>query len=87
MDLHYEGTDTTLYIMCDLCSASFVMGNYLPVLRVVHRAHFVSNAPYFVPVSRDSVGHLRMYIRTEALEKPSFAPEKLTCTLQLKRVE
>lgn len=84
MEINYEGPSTKLYIFSDLCSDSHVGNNYLPLLRIVQHSSSFKN-PYFIPVPRDFVDRIRVYIRTEKGEIPSFVPSQLRCTLQVRQ--
>ena len=82
-EIDFTNDNLTLIVFCDLCSQSFVMDNYLPVLRVVTHSQ-IFEKPYFVKISRQNITHLRVYIRTYNGEKPSFHSNTLRCTLLLR---
>ena len=75
-----------VYVYSDLCASSFVSGSYASILRIVNN-RTTMDPPYYMPVAHDYVGHVRVYIRTEKNEMPSFTNKRLTCTLHLRRVQ
>ena len=84
MDIDYDGEkEEDLYIFSDLCAPSYVTSSHLPVLRVVNKPNPGFCYPYFIPVGRDFVDRIRIYIRTRTGNIPSFTPKILRCTLYL----
>ena len=87
MDIHYDGPqDQTLYIFTDICADTFVQDHRFPLLRLVHGSG-IFNQPYYMDVSRDHLTHITVYIKDHTMKTPSFKPEKLSCTLHLKRID
>ena len=86
MSVHYKGKKKDLLcVYSDLCSNNNIIhGQHLPVMRRISGPGDFVN-PYYIPVSRECVNQLRVYIRTEDGELPSFQPELLTCTLLLRQ--
>ena len=87
MEIHFskENLHEDLLIMTDIVENSYIKDIQLPVLRVVQRSTVVSN-PYYFPVSRDTVSHLQIYIRTDSMKVPSFDDKPLTCTLHFQPI-
>ena len=83
-DVYYDGNFGELYICSDLCTTSYVNDAYLRILRVVN-SPTVFIKPYFIPLSRTCIDHVRVYIRTRNGHMPSVVPDHLTCTLQFRR--
>ena len=73
-----------LYVYSDICSSSYVTGSLLPLLRITNTPA-VFTVPHYIPLSRDAISHLRVYIRTIHKTIPSFHPDLLRCTLHLRR--
>ena len=77
-----------IIIFCDLCDSSFIRDNRLPVLRVIpnstNRVH-VFDDPVRIPVSRDEIKRIRIFIRTIHMEIPSFIVQPVICTLQIRK--
>jgi hypothetical protein len=84
-EIMYDGArKIDLYVFSDICSPSYIMDNCLPVMRVVNKpASF--HYPYFLPISRTTISHLRIYITSRDGKIPSFLPKFLRCTLQLRK--
>lgn len=84
-EIQYDGGNSEdLYVFCDICEFSCVNGALLPLLRVVN-SPALFHTPYFIPISRDQVSQLCIYIRNKHLETPSFPVRTLRCTLQLQQ--
>jgi hypothetical protein len=78
-----ESVTDKLVVFCDLCEHSYMRNGYLPLLRIVH-APMTFPDPYFMSISRDYIGEIRLYIRTTDLKTPSFDINTLNCTLLLR---
>lgn len=83
MDIDYDGPPSQLFVFSDLCSDSYVTDSYLPLLRIVKKPATFKR-PYFISIPRNFVDRLRVYIRTKDGQLPSFAPERLRCTLRIR---
>ena len=64
----------------------FVQDHRFPLLRLVHGSD-IFNQPYYMDVSRDHLTHITVYIKDHTMVTPSFMPEKVSCTLHLKRID
>ena len=88
-----EGSEV-IFIACDICQESYLQNSYLPILRRITtpstsqgRYDISFSNPYYIPVSRDNVESIRVYIRNENLDTYSFKSGTFTCTLHLRRVD
>ena len=85
-EMLYDGArKMDLYVFSDICSPTYVIDNCLPLLRIVNKPN-IFQKPYFVPVSRNDIARIRIYIRTRNNNIPPFQPKSLRCTLQLKTI-
>ena len=84
MDIAYEGDCGELYIFTDICGSSYVNGSFRPMIRVVERPESSFNTPYFIPIARNFIDHINLYIRTRHGDIPSFIPKRLKYTLHLR---
>lgn len=86
MDIHYTGDYGELYIHCDLARTSYVLGKFLPLLRIISKPLSYVVNPYFIPISHNFISHIKIYITTKNGSPPSLTPEHLRCTLQLRSI-
>ncbi len=80
-----EGDDKDLYIFTDICESSYVIDTLLPILRIIKKSGPLEIL-YYIKLSQDFVSELRVYIRTDGLEEPSFLTKTLRCTLHLRPI-
>ena len=87
LNLKIKSETSIIYVCCDICQDSFVKNRQLPLWRKIHvtkKQYNVSYNPiHYVKLSRESVRHIRIYIKDQDLKPTSFANGTLTCTLHL----
>ena len=85
-EIRYDGNKKMdLYVYTDICSPSYVSNNCLVILHIINKTTIVES-PYFLPLSRNDISHLRIYIRTRNNEITSFNPRSLRCMLRLEQL-
>lgn len=73
-----------LYVCSDLCQPSYVLGTFLPVLRVVDTSA-VFSTPHYMGLSRDLITSFRVYILNRSRTKPKLACEETRFTLHIRK--
>ena len=69
-------------VFSDIVKQSYIGNTSASVLRVVHSWDSVFALPYYIPVARTAISHVRIYIRDlETGNIPSESVSRLTCTL------
>lgn len=81
-DFYCENFNEPLYIFCDIVNTSFIHGQYLPALRLVHANGEAINLQYH-KASRNSIQRIRVYIRDKDLKLPSLPIGRVSCVLKL----
>jgi hypothetical protein len=80
--------DEYLLVYCDLCDDSYVYNSFAPILRRLPARRIpvleLSNF-YFMPVKTNYIKQIRIHIRDEHGNIPSFIKQPLTCTLILRQ--
>ena len=84
LEIEYKPSKKDMFLYCDLCDSSYVQGNYLPLLRFVKKCE-IYEYPLFIPISREVVSHIRVYIRDAQGNIPSFSVQDLRCTLEIRK--
>lgn len=83
VDCNYISKKDELYLFCDICSDSFIHNNYLPLLRIISGE--IRNL-FYLPITREHISRIRVYIRNEKGEVPSFSSENFRCTLHVRKI-
>jgi hypothetical protein len=80
-----------IYVYCDICQESIVEAHLRPLLRKIHLSEDCNltcslkfNNLYSIPLVPNQLRRIRIYIRTEKDEKPSFLNKQVKCTLLIK---
>lgn len=77
--------NTELYVMTDIVTKEVQVGqSYLPLLRVVTEPT-TFREPYYLPLSRDYIDTIRIYIRNPDGLAPDFEVGGMRCTLKIRR--
>lgn len=84
VDIRLPSYKEDVYVFCDVCESSFIGGNQSPVLRNINSRTAISR-PIYIPVARDYLSHLRIYIRTRQGEVPTVTSRATTCTLHFRQ--
>ena len=85
-----EPSDTeTIYICCDICDESIVLGARLPVVRScsisasLTTVHNLFNNIYYVRTIQEELSSFRIYILDQNLNSVSFKGKTFSCVLHL----
>jgi hypothetical protein len=74
----------SLYIFCDICETSYIKEKYLPILKIAHK--YRSNyGAYYMNINTNYFNRIRVYIRDEHLNFPSFSVNLFKCTLHIRK--
>ena len=79
-----------IYINSSMCQDSVLNGTLQPILCSIHRSefrnrHVVFSRPSYVRVNTDQLTVLRVYLRDNENQSPSFQPGALYCTLHFRK--
>ena len=80
-----EVHEKDLYVYCDVCDYSYVKDGYKPILRIVNKS-CIYNKLIYIPISSSYIPRIRIYIRDENNQIPSFNIETLRCTVAITNV-
>ena len=84
LDIDFDDWLNDLYVFCDWCTESVFRETKQPVLRRVPRFG-LDSVPHYVPLNRNYLDRVHIYIKDFDLSDSSFIEKPTTCTLQLRK--
>lgn len=84
-EIFYDNFQDDLYVYSDICEQNVVHNDYKPILRIVTQPGEVQSL-YFMPVSRDSVQRIRIYLRDKDFKTPQVSLNTVRCTLVFRAI-
>ena len=74
------------YLFTDICVDSYLLNNYLPVIRQFSTSQIFQNS-YFFKVNRKEISTIRLYIKNQNLETPSIELDSVSCVLSFRKLK
>ena len=80
-------TERDFVMFTDIIGQSNIRENTASVFRYVFSSETVFTRPYFVPISRSYISHVRIYIRDmETRDEPTEFVSEVNCTLGFRKM-